>query len=156
LKQLLTDELDKVEIGEASDAREVLELVDKKKWDIVVLDINMPGRSGFEVLQELKQRKPKLPVLVLTVYPEDELAMRTLEAGAASFATRIRGDVETRCGPFAQGDCRGAFLEREDCEHLPHARSGKDRVAKQRRTGALRRRARPDRAHLEVRRVARS
>lgn len=88
LKQLLADEFDPLEIGEASDARETLDLADQKTWDAVVLDINMPGRSGFEVLQELKRHQPRLPVLVLTAYPEDQLAVRALEAGAAGYVTK--------------------------------------------------------------------
>ena len=88
LGQLLADELEKAEVDEAANAREALELVEKKKFDAVVLDINMPGRSGFEVLQELRQRQPKLPVLVLTAYPEDQLAVRALEAGAAGYVTK--------------------------------------------------------------------
>ena len=88
LKQLLADEFDPLEIGEASDARATLDLADQKKWDVVVLDINMPGRSGFEVLQELKRHQPRLPVLVLTAYPEDQLAVRALEAGAAGYVTK--------------------------------------------------------------------
>ena len=88
LKQLLADEFDPLEIGEASDARATLDLADQKKWDAVVLDINMPGRSGFEVLQELKRHQPRLPVLVLTAYPEDQLAVRALEAGAAGYVTK--------------------------------------------------------------------
>lgn len=88
LKQLLADEFDPLEIGEASDARATLDLADQKTWDAVVLDINMPGRSGFEVLQELKRHQPRLPVLVLTAYPEDQLAVRALEAGAAGYVTK--------------------------------------------------------------------
>jgi DNA-binding NarL/FixJ family response regulator len=94
LKQLLADELDQVEIGEAADARAALDLAGAQKWDVVVLDINMPGRSGFEVLQELKQRQPKLPVLVLTAYPEDQLAVRALEAGAAGYVTKQSANAE--------------------------------------------------------------
>ena len=94
LRQLLADELAKAEVAEASNASEALELVGRKKWDVVVLDINMPGRSGFEVLQELKQRHPKLPVLVLTAYPEDQLAVRALEAGAAGYVTKQAASEE--------------------------------------------------------------
>jgi two-component system invasion response regulator UvrY len=94
LKQLLADELAKAEVAEASNAREALDLATKKNWDAVVLDINMPGRSGFEVLQELKQRKPRLPVLVLTAYPEDQLAVRALEAGAAGYVTKQSANEE--------------------------------------------------------------
>ncbi|WP_414661462.1 response regulator [Horticoccus sp. 23ND18S-11] len=94
LKQLLIDELERAEIAEAANASEAIDLVSRKKWDIMVLDINMPGRSGFEVLQEVKQRQPRLPALVLTAYPEDQLAVRALEAGAAGFVTKQSANEE--------------------------------------------------------------
>lgn len=94
LRQLLADEMGQAEVAEAADARAALELAGTKKWDVVVLDINLPGRSGFEVLQELKQRQPRLPVLVLTAYPEDQLALRALEAGAAGYVTKQSANEE--------------------------------------------------------------
>jgi two-component system, NarL family, invasion response regulator UvrY len=65
-----------------------LELARKKRWDAVVLDIMMPGRDGLEVLQELRRERPKLPVLVLSAHPEDQLALRLLKAGAAGYLTK--------------------------------------------------------------------
>lgn len=94
LKQLLADELERAEVSEAADAAEALELVGKKRFAAVVLDINLPGRSGFEVLAELRQRQPGLPVLVLTAYPEDQLAVRALEAGAAGYVTKQSANEE--------------------------------------------------------------
>lgn len=94
LKQLLVDELPRAEVTEASNASDAITLVGRKKWDIMVLDINMPGRSGFEVLQEVRQLQPKMPALVLTAYPEDQLAVRALEAGAAGFVTKQSANDE--------------------------------------------------------------
>ncbi len=88
LKQILADKLRRATFGEASNAQEALEKVWKEPWDVVVLDITMPGRSGLEVLQEIKRSKPKLPVLVLSMHPEDQFAMRMLKAGAAGYMTK--------------------------------------------------------------------
>lgn len=88
LRLLLQDEFENVVIEAAGNASNALELAASQKFDVVVLDLNLPGRSGFEVLQELKQRQPELPVLVLTAYPEDQLSIRTLAAGAAGYVTK--------------------------------------------------------------------
>jgi DNA-binding NarL/FixJ family response regulator len=88
VKDILADETD-MEIGaEASTAQELLELVRKQAWDAVVLDISLPGRSGLEVLSELKQERPSLPVLVHTMHAEDQFAVRALRAGAAGYLTK--------------------------------------------------------------------
>jgi len=88
LKQILSEEFEIEALGEAQNSQEVLELVRKKDWDIVVLDITMPGRGGIEVLKELKTQKPKLPVLILSMHPEDQYAVRVLKAGAAGYLTK--------------------------------------------------------------------
>lgn len=88
VKDILADEAD-MEIGaEASTAQELLDLVRKQAWDAVVLDISLPGRSGLEVLSELKQERPSLPVLVHTMHSEDQFAVRALRAGAAGYLTK--------------------------------------------------------------------
>jgi DNA-binding NarL/FixJ family response regulator len=88
VKDILADEAD-MEIGaEASTSQELLELVRKQAWDAVVLDISLPGRSGLEVLSELKQEHPSLPVLVHTMHAEDQFAVRALRAGAAGYLTK--------------------------------------------------------------------
>jgi len=88
LKQIITEEPDMAVIGEAQTGQEVLDLVRKQNWDVVVLDITMPGRSGLEVLTELKRQYPRLPVLVLSIHPEDQFAMRVLKAGASGYMTK--------------------------------------------------------------------
>ncbi len=82
LRQILADEFQRADFGEARNAQEALARVWKEKWDVVVLDITMPGRSGLEVLREIKNAKAKVPVLVLSMHPEDQFAMRVLKAGA--------------------------------------------------------------------------
>lgn len=88
LKDILADEYAAVSVGEARNAQEVFKLVEEQDWDIVVLDISMPGKSGLEVLKELKQARPKTPVLILTTYPEEQYAIRVLKAGAAGYMTK--------------------------------------------------------------------
>ncbi|MBV9868846.1 MAG: response regulator transcription factor [Abitibacteriaceae bacterium] len=74
--------------GEARNATELLQSLRAEQWDVVILDINMPGRSGLEVLKDLKQDRPELPVLVLSMHPEDQYAVRTLKAGASGYLNK--------------------------------------------------------------------
>ncbi len=88
LKLILADHFKKAVFGEARTATEALALVWKEKWDVVLLDITLPGRSGLEVLKEIKRSRPKLPVLILSMHPEDQFAVRMLKAGAAGYLTK--------------------------------------------------------------------
>ena len=88
LKLILADHFKNAVFGEARNATEALAHVWKEKWDVVVLDITMPGRSGLEVLKEIKRLRPKLPVLILSMHPEDQFAVRLLKAGAAGYLTK--------------------------------------------------------------------
>jgi DNA-binding NarL/FixJ family response regulator len=88
LKLILADHFKKAVFGEARNATEALARVWKEKWDVVVLDLTMPGRSGLEVLKEIKRSRPKLPVLILTMHPEDQFAVRLFKAGAAGYLTK--------------------------------------------------------------------
>jgi DNA-binding NarL/FixJ family response regulator len=88
LKQILADEFSKATFGEARNAQEALNKIWKEHWDVVVLDITMPGRSGLEVLREIKKSKPKLPVLVLSMHPEGQFAVRVLKRGASGYMTK--------------------------------------------------------------------
>ena len=88
LKQILADEFKKATFGEARNATEALNKIWKESWDVVVLDITMPGRSGLEVLREIKKAKPRLPVLVLSMHPEGQFAVRVLKRGASGYMTK--------------------------------------------------------------------
>lgn len=88
LKQILADDFKRAEFGEAKNAQEALDLVWKEQWDVVILDITMPGRSGLEVLREIKRSRPRLPVLVLSMHPENQFAVRVLKRGAAGYMTK--------------------------------------------------------------------
>src|SRR2546428_2518991 len=88
LKQILSEQPDVGAFGEAENADEVFSSVEREHWDIVILDIGMPGRGGLETLKDLKRLCPKLPVLVLSIYPEDQYGIRALRAGAAGYMTK--------------------------------------------------------------------
>jgi DNA-binding NarL/FixJ family response regulator len=88
LRQILTSAFKHSVFGEAANSQEALDRVWKEPWDIVILDLTMPGRSGLEVLKEIKQARPKLPVLILSMHPEDQFAVRLLKAGASGYMTK--------------------------------------------------------------------
>lgn len=88
LKQILGDMPEMVVAGEATTGQEVLDKVRAETWDVVVLDISMPDRSGLDVLKQLRSERPKLPVLVLSMHSEDQYAMRVLKAGASGYLTK--------------------------------------------------------------------
>jgi two-component system invasion response regulator UvrY len=88
LKQILADEYRRATFGEASNAQEAIDRVDADNWDVVILDVTMPGRSGLEALREIRKTKPRLPILVLSMHPEDQFAMRVLKCGASGYMTK--------------------------------------------------------------------
>lgn len=88
LKQILLEAFPSAFIEEVCDAEDLLKKVMRELWDVVISDISMPGRSGLEILQQIKLDHPKLPVLILSVYPEDQYAIRVLKAGASGYLTK--------------------------------------------------------------------
>jgi two-component system invasion response regulator UvrY len=88
LRQILSGIPDMEVAGEAANAQETLEQVRVGGWDVLVLDITMPDRSGFDILKELKHEQPHLPVLVLSIHAEEQLAVRVLKAGASGYLTK--------------------------------------------------------------------
>jgi DNA-binding NarL/FixJ family response regulator len=88
VKEILLKEKDVESIGEADTGHKVLELARKQRWDVVLLDLTMPGKDGLEALQELRRERPALPILVLSAHPEDQLALRLLRSGAAGYLTK--------------------------------------------------------------------
>jgi two-component system invasion response regulator UvrY len=88
LKQILADTPDLSVVEEAKNGNEVLSKVRQNQYNVVILDISMPGKNGLEVLKELKRLKPKLPILVLSMHPEEQYAVRVLKAGAAGYITK--------------------------------------------------------------------
>jgi DNA-binding NarL/FixJ family response regulator len=85
LKQILLDEYPSAIIGEVADAESLLTEVITKEWDLVLCDMSMPGRSGLDALGQIKQVAPNLPVLIMSMHPEDQYALRVLKAGASGY-----------------------------------------------------------------------
>jgi two-component system, NarL family, invasion response regulator UvrY len=94
IKQLLQAAFAKAVIGEASNASDALKQISDNSWDAVVLDITMPGRSGVDILRDIKMLRPKLPVLILTGCSEDQFAVRVLKLGAAGFVRKEAAPTE--------------------------------------------------------------
>ena len=88
LKQILAAEFKKAEFGEAANAQEAIRKLGEGHWDVAILDVTMPGRGGLEVLKEINQTRPKLPVLMLSMHPEDQFAVRLLKAGASGYMNK--------------------------------------------------------------------
>ena len=105
LKQIVSDTPDMIVAGEASNGQEALNKALEDDYDVVLLDITMPDRSGLDVLKEIKSQKPELPVLILSIHPEEQYAVRALKAGAAGYLTKesapeelIRAMQKVSCG----------------------------------------------------------
>ncbi len=94
LRQILEDDADMVVADEASGGQEVLDKVSKNDYDLLLLDIAMPGLNGLDTLKLLRSSKPKLRVLVLSMYPEEQYAVRAIKAGAAGYITKKSASEE--------------------------------------------------------------
>ena len=88
LKQIVAQSPEMTVIGEAINGQQVLNLVHKTDYDLILLDIAMPGRGGIDTLKQLKIEKPEIPVLILSMYPEDQYAVRAIKAGASGYLTK--------------------------------------------------------------------
>jgi len=88
IKQIIAETADMVVAGEAADGWEVLEKARGGDYDVVVLDISMPGKGGIEILKELKRERPGVPVLILSMHPEEQYALRAIRAGASGYVTK--------------------------------------------------------------------
>jgi two-component system invasion response regulator UvrY len=88
LRQILLDEFPTAKIEEVPDAEELIKKVMSDKWDVVVSDLSMPGRSGLDALQQIKLSFPQLPVLILSIHPEEQYALRALKSGASGYLSK--------------------------------------------------------------------
>jgi two-component system invasion response regulator UvrY len=88
LKQILLEDRDDFIFGEASCAAEAFKLLNDKPWDIILLDINLPNKNGIEILKQIRMSNKDIPVFVLSMYPEDQYAVRALRAGASGYMTK--------------------------------------------------------------------
>lgn len=94
LKQIVAEEPDIKVNGEAANANQVFELLKVKEINIIILDINMPGKSGLEALKDLRQEYPKIPVLILSMYTEEQYGLRAIKAGASGFLKKVSAPEE--------------------------------------------------------------
>lgn len=88
LKQILANEFSNAQFGEAANGTEILKEIKNKTWDILIMDINMPGRDGLEILLQLKNENVNIPVLILSMHPEEHMALRAFKAGAYGYLTK--------------------------------------------------------------------
>jgi DNA-binding NarL/FixJ family response regulator len=94
VKDLLFDGLGALAVEECANAHELLELVRRKQWDILILDISMPGTTGTDALTQVKKERPSLPVIILSMHPEDQYAVRMFKAGADAYLTKASAPEE--------------------------------------------------------------
>jgi DNA-binding NarL/FixJ family response regulator len=88
LKQIVAETSDIRVEGEACDGHQVIDLIRREHWDLVLLDLSMPGRGGMDALRQLRRERPELPVLILSIHPEDQYALRALKDGASGYLTK--------------------------------------------------------------------
>lgn len=94
VKDILIEGFETAKVGECGNADEMFDAVKQKRWDLVVMDISMPGKGGPEMLREVKRLSPTLPVLVLSMHPEDQYAIRMFKAGADGYLTKASAPEE--------------------------------------------------------------
>lgn len=127
LKQVLKEHFKQTEFGDATDGREALQMVWQAPWDVVLLDISMPGRGGLDALKDLKQARPELPVIILSMHPEDQFAIRVLKLGACAYIRKDSAGQELVAG--VEAALRGAryitpSLAEKLANHLQEDRQG--------------------------------
>ncbi|HLO65143.1 MAG TPA: response regulator transcription factor [Azonexus sp.] len=130
LRQILADTDDLAVAGEAANGIELMQLVREREWGILVLDISMPGRSGLDLIRMVKDEKPSLPILVLSMHHEDQYAVRAIHAGASGYVTK-ESDSELLVGAMRRVAAGGVYISdkvaelmvrgvRPNVEPLPH------------------------------------
>jgi two-component system, NarL family, invasion response regulator UvrY len=123
LKRILTDYPEAVHVGNAANAAQTLSMVRKNDWDLVLLDISLPDKSGLEVLKSIKKDRPALPVLVLSMYPVDQYALRVLKAGGSGYLTK-ESAPEQLLAAVRKVSEGGRFITPELAEHMAKELAG--------------------------------
>jgi two-component system invasion response regulator UvrY len=125
VRRLLADELPDAEFGEASSGHEATELALADHWDVVLLDISLPGRSGLEALKQIAAAKPRLPILIMTMHSEDQYAIRAFRLGASGYITKdcATDEVVAAVRKLAQG---GRYVTPQVAEKLAGSLAGGD------------------------------
>ncbi|MEN6586297.1 MAG: response regulator transcription factor [Sulfuricella sp.] len=117
LKRILADTPDIQVSAETGNGSEALELMRKEDWDAVLLDINLPGKSGLDVLKQIKKEKPHLPVLMLSMYPEEQYAVRTIKLGAAGYLSKD-ADADELIIAIRKAAAGGRYASNTLADHL--------------------------------------
>ncbi|MBZ0104505.1 MAG: response regulator transcription factor [Sulfuricella denitrificans] len=120
LKRIFADTAD-IEVGdEASSGHEALEQMRSRHWDVVLLDINLPGKSGLDVLKQIKTEKPDLPVLILSMHPEEQYAVRAIKLGASGYLSKDT-DADELLIAIRKAAAGGRYASRTLADHLLHS-----------------------------------
>ena len=120
---LLREHFKNVEFGESEDARQGYSAAVEGEWDLVLMDISMPGRSGLDFIQDVKRAKPGLPVLVVSAHAEKDYAIRALKLGAAGYVSK-QGAAETLVTAVKRVLSGGRYVSRALAEQLADSLSG--------------------------------
>jgi two-component system invasion response regulator UvrY len=130
MKQIISEAADMSVVDEAADGRQLLHKIREENFDVVILDITMPHIDGLDVLKQLKIEKPKLPIIILSIHPESQYALRVLKAGAAGYVTKTSAPEELigairkvhRGGKYISPSIaeKLAFQLEADFEVMPH------------------------------------
>ncbi|MDD5298229.1 MAG: response regulator transcription factor [Rhodocyclaceae bacterium] len=121
IKTILADTEDLIVCGEASNGTEVLNLIAREEWDLLVLDITMPGRNGLELIKQVRKERPRLPILVLSMHSEEQYALRALHAGASGYVTK-ESESEVIVAAMHKVAARGIYLSERVAEMLARER----------------------------------
>ena len=117
LKKILADTADLVVAGEAANGNATLEKVRARDWHLVVLDLSMPGRNGIELIKLIKAARPKLPILIFSMYPEEQYAVRAIRAGAAGYLSKAE-DSDLFLPALRKVAAGGMFISQKVAELL--------------------------------------
>ncbi|MEI8204540.1 MAG: response regulator transcription factor [Bacteroidota bacterium] len=117
LKMILKEESDIIVVAEAQNGEEAIEKMQHIEFDIMLLDLNMPGKNGLELITELKSLNPKLRIIILSIHPEDQFALRTLKAGASGYLCKDV-DMDELVVAIRKVYTRGKYLSNALAEHL--------------------------------------
>jgi DNA-binding NarL/FixJ family response regulator len=117
LKKILADTDDLVVAGEAANGLMVMEMVRARDWSLLVLDISMPGRNGLELIKMVKSERPKLPILIFSMHPEEQYAVRAIRAGASGYLSK-EGDTDLLLPAMRRVAAGGMFISPHVAELL--------------------------------------
>jgi DNA-binding NarL/FixJ family response regulator len=117
LKKIINDTDDIAVAGEASNGNGVLDKVRERNWGVVVLDLSMPGRNGLELIKLIKAERPKLPILIFSMHPEEQYAVRAIHAGASGYLSK-EGDSELILPAIRKVAVGGVFISQKVAELL--------------------------------------